>query len=125
MLLIYGLIDVLALLAFVLIGKISHSEALVVSDIANLLWPFILAWFVCGWLLGDARPTARTTIGKLLWNTMTGWFLALPLALVLRELIYDKPILTAFAVTTFIFGGLLLLAGRVLVYFIYKKGERK
>ncbi len=115
--------DIIAVLAFVMIGKYSHDTGLNISDIWLTAWPFLLGLFLCGWLLSGHRPDRSETVLTLVGITLAQWFVAVPFGLVLRELVYAKPILTSFTITTFIFGGLLLIGGRIIVFFIRQKGE--
>jgi hypothetical protein len=122
---LFVIADIIAVFAFVIIGKSSHAETLRFSEIIAVAWPFLLGLFVCGWWLGAQRPQTHVTPLKLIGITLAHWMLAVPFGLVLRELIYNKPIVASFAITTFIFGALLLIAGRLTIFFIQRKTSSK
>lgn len=120
----FFLSDSLAIFAFVLIGKSAHSQVLDFIDILETTWPFLLAWSLAGWLLGLSRPTEKQSIFIICKTTLAGWLMAVPFALVLRELIYMNPIILSFAITTFIFGALLLLVGRMIVHYCIRRMQK-
>jgi hypothetical protein len=121
----FALADLISLLAFVIIGKVSHNQALTISEISETAWPFLLGMAIAGWWLRTPLPTSGLAFWPLVNSTLAGWLLAVPFGLVLRELVHGKPILTSFAITTFIFGALLLLAGRLTVWLITRKTLRQ
>jgi hypothetical protein len=116
------MVDFLAIIAFVIIGKSSHSQALEIGEIFATAWPFIVGLAIAGWWLRNPLPSATIGVLGLLKTTLASWLLAVPFGLMLRELIYDKPILPAFAITTFIFGVILLISGRLLLWFFIRRG---
>jgi hypothetical protein len=118
---IFIVFDLLALISFTLIGKQSHAEALVISELLQVILPFTIAWFAFGWGFGQAVPLAEMRWQHILRTTATSWLLALPLGMVLREIFYDKPILVSFVITTYIFAGILLIVGRLLAAYSYRR----
>ncbi len=121
----YLLADLLALLAFVIIGKTAHSDAIVFSDVLETTWPFWLGMLIAGWWLRTPLPAPGISMLALINTTLAGWLLAMPIGLVLRELVNGKPILMSFAITTFIFAASFLIAARLVVWFVMKAGPRR
>jgi hypothetical protein len=121
----HAMSDTVAVAAFVLVGKLSHHEPLHLTEWFAAAWPFLLAWAIVNGIvlsLGVRRAER--------WSAVVGqvsalWLLSVPLALVVRELAYDKPVLLAFALTSTLFGAIFLLAGRLLVGFVHTLARAK
>ena len=60
------LVDVLAVLVFVLIGRHSHAEGETLAGIARTSWPFLLG-AVLGWLVAHWRGRDLASVAGGLW----------------------------------------------------------
>lgn len=71
-------VDLALVVAFVLVGRRSHAEALDVAGIAATAWPFVLA-ALAGWALARAwrSPTAVWPTGVVVWAVTVAGGLAL------------------------------------------------
>jgi len=72
-----GVVDVLLVLAFVLIGRSSHSENLMGALVT--VWPFLVGLLV-GWLAARAWRSPR----RLLWTGVIVWLTTVTLGMLLR-----------------------------------------
>jgi hypothetical protein len=63
-----ALVDLLAVLAFVTIGRAAHSHGLDLSGLASTAWPFLTGWAV-GWLVISRRraPGSGLRAGGVAW----------------------------------------------------------
>ncbi|HOQ53068.1 MAG TPA: DUF3054 domain-containing protein [Micropruina sp.] len=60
--------DLVVVLAFATIGRLSHGEAADPGGIVNTAWPFVVALIgTTGILIGLQRPTELVTNGALVW----------------------------------------------------------
>lgn len=102
------LVDCCCVLAFVVMGRASHTEGESLAGIASTAWPF-LAGLAGGWLAARAwrRP-------YLLWPSGVGaWLGAVALGMALR-VVSGQGTAVAFVVVALAFLGLFLLGWRLL-----------
>jgi hypothetical protein len=111
----FAVADVLAVLAFVLIGKIAHNQTFSITDFLDTAWPFLAGLAISVWWFGPGIPSLTVGWRRLLVGAFGGWLSAVAVALVLRDIFSDRPVIVSFAVTSVIFGGVLLLVGRITV----------
>jgi uncharacterized membrane protein YbjE (DUF340 family) len=97
-----AVLDVVAVLVFVAIGRRSHDETgSVVAGVAKVAAPFLIALTV-GWIVSRAwrAPTTLSTVAVI-------WLVTVVLGMVLRHTVFDKGTATSFiivtAVVTFVF----------------------
>ena len=115
---IMAVIDVIALVAFVVAGMSSHDEGTVPAYFFRNAFPLVVSWLVVAALLGTYRSPGFAT----LWRT---WLVAVPIALVVRSVWVGSPSGTRFL--TFLavgmaFTGLFLVVGRGLTTLITGRG---
>jgi hypothetical protein len=91
--------DVLALIITTLIGFATHGElnSEFLPRIFAALIPLIIAWFLLAPWFGLFQPDI-TSNPKQLWQPVLAMIFAAPLAVVLRGLILNAPILPIFAI---------------------------
>jgi hypothetical protein len=67
------LLDVLAVLVFAAVGRVSHDEGADALDVLGTAWPFLLGCLV-GWVLTRAwrRPSAVRPVGVPVWLCTVG-----------------------------------------------------
>lgn len=102
------LLDVAAVLVFVLIGRANHGEGETVAGIANTVWPF-LAGLLAGWLLAARthRRVDRLSGGTVVWiATVVG-------GLLLR-VVAGQGVAAAFVVVAAVVLGVFLLGWRAI-----------
>ncbi len=112
--------DVIALLLFVFAGQRDHElvdpNQPVVGVILAAL-PFLPAWIVAGAWLGAFRFELDDHKGRpyaFLGRALNAWLVAAPIGIVLRALILGRAVIpTPFVIAATGFGGLFLLAWRV------------
>lgn len=105
-----ALIDTLAIVVFVALGRRSHDEGSALSGTLAVAVPFLIA-AVVGWVALRA------------WrNPEDPWAVGAPLAVVtvavampLRRFVFDRGIALAFVIVASVFLGLFLIGWRVLV----------
>ena len=91
--------DVLAILVTILIGFATHKETGVAffPRMAVLFFPLIITWFMLAPFLGLFQPEI-TSNPKQLWRPILAMIFAAPLAVVIRGLMLNAPIIPIFAV---------------------------
>ncbi|MFN2167650.1 MAG: DUF3054 domain-containing protein [Anaerolineae bacterium] len=111
--------DLIALLAFVLIGQADHQTLNAANPIAGALpnaVAFIVPWVVAGWLLGayPAGP-ALPALGSFMGRSLNTWLVAAPLGVLLRAALLGRSVIpTPFLAVTLAVGGLFILGWRLL-----------
>ena len=115
---VMALLDVLALLAFVVAGVRSHGETAVAEHFLLNAVPLVVSWIAFATVLGTYRRPGFAT----LWRT---WLVAVPIALVVRTGAVGSPtgvdFLTFFAVAM-AFTALFLLIGRGVTMLVTGRG---
>ena len=91
--------DLLAIILITVIGFATHGEAgtSFLPRMVAIFFPMTAAWFVLAPWLGLFQPELVSNL-KHLWRPVLAMFFAAPLAVVLRGLILNAPILPIFAV---------------------------
>lgn len=110
-----GIGDLLMLLLFVVIGRISHgmtSDWLV--NVLRIATPFVLGWGVAAWAAGAYRPGLWLEPAHFLARSAAAWLPANGLAFLLRYFVMQDRVTLPFALTSVGFTGLFLLAWRLL-----------
>jgi hypothetical protein len=117
--------DILAVAIVTLIGFTTHGEADLsfLPRMAALFFPFTIAWFVISPFLGLFQ-SETTSNPKQLWRPVLAMFFAAPLAVVVRGLILNAPIIPIFAVvlSTASAFGMLVWRG---IYFLLNRNKSK
>ena len=105
--------DVLALLAFVLVGLSSHQMTSgVVANVTRIAAPLLIGWFAAVLLVGAYRLPAPGTRGDFLRRSALAWLLGIGLGLLLRNTVFGSNFSPVFAIITLVFTGLFLLGWR-------------
>jgi len=102
-------IDVILVAVFVVIGRVSHKEALTTVGILTTFWPFasglVLAWIVTrNW----RTPT------RVVWSGISLWILTVIFGMVFR-LIGGQSVAISFAIVALVVLGVFLLGWRAIV----------
>ena len=104
-------LDWCCVLAFVVIGRASHTKGESLAGIASTAWPF-LAGLAAGWLV-TAVLAGRSWRPDLVWPAGVGaWLGAVALGMVLR-VVSGQGTAAAFIVVALAFLGLFLLGWRL------------
>ncbi|MBM7841806.1 DUF3054 domain-containing protein [Herpetosiphon giganteus] len=121
---VIGLIvgDVAIFALFVIIGRLSHEEGVNADAVINVAAPFVIGWGVAAPLLKLYTPAVSEHTKTALQRTALAWCVAAPIGLVLRSLVWKHDFKPGFAITTFIFNMILLLAWRG--WSAYRAGKR-
>lgn len=104
LILLLGVGDALALLAFSALGRASHhlrGDNPLLGVVLTAA-PFLVAWAVIAPLMMTFGRGARalTTLGRWLVHTAVTWVIAGPLGLLLRSLWLNRPTVPTFAAVT-------------------------
>ncbi|MDN4595376.1 DUF3054 domain-containing protein [Polycladomyces subterraneus] len=92
--------DLLVLVLFTVIGRISHSLPLAVGAILWTTFPFALAWLVIAPLMGLYRPDVQTRFLSVTWRVGLAVLVAAPLGSYLRGIFLGHHIIFIFYVVT-------------------------
>lgn len=100
--------DIVAIMAFVAIGRRSHDEGDALRGVLRVAAPFLIGLAI-GWLVARAweAPTSTTT-GLVIWPVTVA------AGMVLRRFVFDDGTALAFIVVASIFTGVLLVGWRAL-----------
>jgi len=72
-------LDVILILVFVIVGRVSHHESLSIVGILITLWPFLVG-LAAGWLITRSWRTPF----RIFWNGVTIWLVTVLIAMLLR-----------------------------------------
>ncbi len=113
--------DVVALLAFLLIGTLEHStlEQLQADPTIYLLaaGPFLLGWFICSPLVGAYSPGGGSAPNSSIPLAIRSWIPAVLVALVIRIVaLPDRGAEVTFAVVMLVGGTIVLSIWRFLYF---------
>ncbi len=102
-----ALIDVVAILVFVAIGRRNHDEGTAVDGILAVAAPFLIA-LVVGWIVARAwrRPMQVDT-------ALIIWPVTVALGMVLRNLVFDRGTALPFIIVAAAVTGLFLVGWRM------------
>jgi hypothetical protein len=103
-----AIVDVVAVVVFVAIGRRNHNEGTALSGIIGVAAPFLIALGI-SWI---GLRTWREPFTRRSW--VATWTIAVIVGLLLRRLVFDRGIATAFIIVATITLGLLLGLGRLL-----------
>jgi hypothetical protein len=105
-------IDVIAVLVFVIIGRVSHHEALGVIGILVTFWPF-LAGLVLGWLISRSWRAPF----RIFWNAITILLVTVFIGVILRIATgQDAPI--SFVIVAVIVLAILFIGWRIVAILV-------
>jgi len=113
--------DLLALLAFALIGLASHERELSVPALARTFFPFAVGWLLVASVLGGFQPDAdgRPVSG---WGIVLLWIPAGLLGIVARSMVFERSLFTAFFPIAVAGNGLFLLLWRAVAASLLRPG---
>jgi peptidoglycan/LPS O-acetylase OafA/YrhL len=103
-------LDLCCVMAFVMIGRASHSEGETIAGIAKTAWPFLLGLLV-GWVAtrGWRRPAALVGTGIGIWLVTVTAGMAL-------RLVSGQGTAVTFVLVSLVFLGLVMLGWRAVAY---------
>ncbi|MFB6185288.1 MAG: DUF3054 domain-containing protein [Halobacteriaceae archaeon] len=123
-LLLYGPIDIVAIISFLLLGELRHH----INPFQEFGWflntatPFVIGWIISSLLLGAYASKILADRRSLLVSAIISWIGADIIAQLLRLTTYfhgGTPL--SFIVVTMGFGSLFISVGRLLVFSINKR----
>jgi hypothetical protein len=106
--------------AFAILGNIEHGVA-VGQALFRTALPFAIVWFAASLWLGGYRTFALRNFKETAWKIPLIWFLCWLVALLARALLYDRPIILAFALVSLGVQGLLLVGWRCVFIVIIRR----
>ena len=103
-----AIVDVVAVVVFVAIGRRNHDEGTAISGVLSVAAPFLIALGISWIGLRTWRePFNRTSL-------IATWVITVFVGLLLRRIVFDRGIATAFIIVATITLGVLLGLGRKL-----------
>ena len=103
-----AIVDVLAVVVFVAIGRRNHDEGTAISGVLSVAAPFLIA-LIASWV---GLRTWNEPFTRRSWATT--WAITVIVGLLLRRLVFDRGIATPFIIVATITLGVLLAVGRLL-----------
>ena len=103
-----AIVDVVAVVVFVAIGRRNHNEGTALSGIIGVAAPFLIALGI-SWI---GLRTWREPFNRA--SMVATWVITVVIGLLLRRLVFDRGIATAFIIVATITLGVLLSLGRLL-----------
>ena len=105
---ITAVVDVVAVVVFVAIGRRNHDEGTALSGVLSVASPFLLA-LLASWV---GLRTWNEPFTRRSWAAT--WAITVIVGLLLRRLVFDRGIATPFIIVATITLGVLLAVGRLL-----------
>jgi hypothetical protein len=103
-----AIVDVVAVVVFVAIGRRNHDEGTAISGVLSVAAPFLIALGISWLVLRTWRePFNRSSL-------IATWIITVFVGLLLRRVVFDRGIATAFIIVATITLGALLGLGRKL-----------
>lgn len=118
--LILALGDIVALMLFTFFGSLEHQMDLGFVQTLNVTLPFALGWLAAGAAAGAYRAKAYSTAAQAFAYVLKTAVPALPLGLLIRWFVQDKPATLAFGIVAFLFIVLFLSLWRWLFAWVHK-----
>lgn len=103
-----AIVDVLAVVVFVAIGRRNHDEGTAISGVLSVAAPFLIA-LIASWV---GLRTWNEPYTRRSWAAT--WAITVFVGLLLRRLVFDRGIATPFIIVATITLGVLLAVGRLL-----------
>ena len=103
-----AIVDVVAVVVFVAIGRRNHNEGTALSGVLSVAAPFLIALGI-SWI---GLRTWREPFNRA--SMVATWVITVVIGLLLRRLVFDRGIATAFIIVATITLGVLLSLGRLL-----------
>ena len=103
-----AIVDVVAVVVFVAIGRRNHDEGTALSDVLSVAAPFLIA-LTASWV---GLRTWNEPFTRRSWAAT--WVITVIVGLLLRRLVFDRGIATPFIIVATITLGVLLGVGRLL-----------
>ena len=103
-----AIVDVVAVIVFVAIGRRNHDEGTALSGVLGVAAPFLIALGI-SWI---GLRTWREPFNRA--SFIATWIITVFVGLLLRRVVFDRGIATAFIIVATITLGVLLCLGRLL-----------
>jgi peptidoglycan/LPS O-acetylase OafA/YrhL len=103
-------LDLCAVMAFVMIGRASHTEGETIAGIATTAWPFL-----SGLLIGWAAALVRRRPAALLGTGVGIWLVTVAVGMALR-VVSGQGTAVTFILVALVFLGLVMIGGRAVAY---------
>ncbi len=113
-----AVLDVAWVLAFVVIGRSSHTEGLRLAGVARTAWPFLVG-LAAGWVVARAWRTPAALVP----TAVTLWPVCVVVGMLLR-VASGQGVVPAFVAVALAFVGLGLLGWRALALLLPERGIR-
>jgi Protein of unknown function (DUF3054) len=109
-------LDLCGVMAFVMIGRASHTEGETIAGIAQTAWPFLTGLLV-GWTaaLGLRRPPAHVGTGAGIWLVTVAAGMAL-------RVVSGQGTALTFVLVALVFLGLVMVGGRAVAHRVARHG---
>jgi peptidoglycan/LPS O-acetylase OafA/YrhL len=109
--------DALGVLVFVLIGRNNHAEETQISGTIRTAAPFLIG-MIAGWLMSKAWRAPET------WRTgLITWASTLVIGMVLRKIVWQNGIATAFVIVATVFLALTMFSWRIVLQSIHRRNN--
>ncbi len=115
--------DFVVFVAFAILGNIEHGVALGQALLRTAL-PFAVVWFAASPWLGGYRASALHNFKETAWKIPLIWFACGLVALLARALLYDRPIILAFALVSLGLQGVSLVGWRFVLIVVVRRLSR-
>lgn len=113
--------DLLIVLLFSAIGRVSHHMVPDPLSVLNTAFPFAVAWLVTGALTGIFKPAWAESVGKAFKVTLLTLVIAAPLGVLLRSLLLGRMMAPSFWIVGSVSLAVLMLTWRLLYAYFKKK----
>lgn len=116
--------DALAFVVFALIGLRSHEAAPSLDVFVRTVLPLLVSWFLIAPRLGVFRQETVGSLVRLAVRTMGAWLVAGAVGLLIRGMLFDRPLIASFVAVVLVGQALILVGWRVL-HAAVTRGDRR
>ncbi|MBP1933609.1 DUF3054 domain-containing protein [Ammoniphilus resinae] len=113
--------DLLALMAFVISGRIEHGLQINWHETTTTAIPFIVSWLAVASSVGLYKEKAVATIQVTIKTTLLVTIVAVPLGLFLRALYLHRDVPFPFLVVALVFTAIFMVGWRTIFVWLKKK----
>jgi len=113
--------DLLALLAFVISGRLEHGLQINWNETMETAVPFIISWLAVASSVGLYKEKAVSTIPITFKTTLLVTIVAVPIGLFLRALYLDRDVPIPFLVVALVFTAIFMVGWRTIFVWVKRK----
>jgi hypothetical protein len=104
--------DIGAFLLFAILGLRNHEASLTADVFLRTVAPLMLAWFLIAPWFGAFKRDLTVSPVRIVLMLLPAWLVAASVGLLVRSLVFDRPLILSFALVVLVLQGAMLLVWR-------------